>query len=69
MPSKTIANSSILSNLIRNGFGSVEVSYERGVFLEKGVFPDDLKIVKVTPVDKAGDKRDISNYRPISVLP
>ena len=29
----------------------------------KGVFPDDLKIAKVTPIYKAGD------YRPISVLP
>ena len=37
--------------------------------LEKGVFPDDLKIAKVTPIYKAGDNSDISHYRPISVLP
>ena len=37
--------------------------------LEKEIFPDDLKIAKVTPVYKAGDNSDISNYRPISVLP
>ena len=37
--------------------------------LEKGVFPDDLKIAKVTPIYKANDNSDISNYRPISVLP
>ena len=36
--------------------------------LEKGVFPDDLEIAKVTPIYKAGDNSDISNYRPISVL-
>ena len=37
--------------------------------LEKEVFPDDLKIAKVTPVYKAGDSSDVSNYKPISVLP
>ena len=37
--------------------------------LEKGVFPDDLKIAKMTPIYKAGDNSDISNYRRISVLP
>ena len=37
--------------------------------LEQGVFPDDLKIVIVTSIYKAGDSSDISNYRPISVLP
>ncbi|CAF4841982.1 unnamed protein product [Pieris macdunnoughi] len=34
-----------------------------------GVFPDALKIAVVTPVYKGDDKTDISNYRPISVLP
>ena len=37
--------------------------------LEKGVFPDDLKIAKVTLIYKAGDNGDISIYRSISVLP
>ena len=35
---------------------------------ERGVFPDNLKIAKVTPVYKAGDNSDIGNYRPISVI-
>ena len=37
--------------------------------LTLGIVPDSLKIAKVTPVYKSGTKEDVSNYRPISVLP
>ena len=37
--------------------------------LETKVFPDDLKVGKVAPVCKSGEKDDLINYRPISVLP
>ena len=37
--------------------------------LQSGVFPDLLKIAVVSPVFETGDTADISNYRPISVLP
>ena len=36
--------------------------------LVDGVFPDQLKIAKVIPVFKSGDKLMVSNYRPISIL-
>jgi len=37
--------------------------------LENGVFPDELKIAKIIPLHKSGDTMNITNYRPISVLP
>ena len=33
------------------------------------MFPNKLKIARVSPVYKAGDTGDLTNYRPISVLP
>ena len=33
-----------------------------------GIFPSLLKIAKIVPISKSGDKFDVSNYRPISIL-
>lgn len=37
--------------------------------LREGIFPDSLKVARVTPIYKAGSKSDPGNFRPISVLP
>lgn len=37
--------------------------------LSTGIVPQMLKIAKVTPIFKAGDRRKATNYRPISMLP
>ena len=37
--------------------------------LENGIFPEKMKIAKVIPLFKNGDPKNITNYRPISVLP
>ena len=45
------------------------LKYIFNLSLEKGIFPDQLKIAKVTPLFKKGDNPSMDNYRPISVLP
>ena len=37
--------------------------------LSSGIFPEDWKVARVSPVYKAGTKSDPNNYRPISVVP
>ena len=48
--------SPVLSELINRSF-------------ERGIFPDCLKLAKVTPIPKSGNDREVSNFRPISILP
>ena len=61
----------VFFNVIKNCFGELS-DILRNVFdlsLQTGIFPDPLKIVKVTAVFKTGDLKEISNYHPVSVLP
>lgn len=37
--------------------------------ISQGTFPDNWKYSRVTPLYKQGDRGDINNYRPISVIP
>lgn len=37
--------------------------------VKSGIFPDQMKVAKVTPVFKTGETSQMTNYRPISVLP
>ena len=37
--------------------------------LQTGIFPDKLKIARVTPLFKGGENYELGNCRPISVLP
>ena len=37
--------------------------------MNEGIFPNQFKTSKVTPIFKKGNKQEVKNYRPISVLP
>ena len=59
------------SDVIKNCFSELNypIKYLFGKSIEKRVFPNALKTARVTPLFKGGDHSDMSNYRPISVLP
>ncbi|XP_065640491.1 uncharacterized protein LOC136073066 [Hydra vulgaris] len=58
-------------NVIKSVFDIIEPSLFHifNLSLKSGHIPDKLKIAKITPIFKSGDETNISNYRPISVLP
>ena len=68
---KSTGADEISFNVIKNRFRELSdiLKYVFDFSLQRGIFPDPLKIAKVTPVFKIGDLEEISNYRPISVLP
>ena len=68
---KSSGDDEVSFNIIKKCFGVLcePLIYLFQLSLEKGVFIDDLKVAEVTPIYKVGNNSDISNYRPISLLP
>ena len=66
---KSPGHDEISFDVIKSCFGSLSkpLLHIFRLSLEEGIFPDDLKTAKVTPIFKAGDENDFGNYRPISV--
>ena len=69
--SKAAGHSDIDSNVIIKDYD--EISYPLFMIFHssfnEGIFPEQLKVAKVSPIFKVGNTEEIGNYRPISVLP
>ena len=65
---KSTGADEIYFNVIKNCFGELSdiLRYVFDLSLQTGIFPDPLKIAKVTSVFKTGEFKEISNYRPTS---
>ena len=61
----------INSNIVLDFFEELKTPlfYIFRASLREGVFPDEMKIAKVSPIFKGGNNLQAENYRPISVLP
>ena len=60
----------ISSKLLRAAGNSVHGSLLVifNLILNTGIFPDEMKLAKIIPIYKSGEKTDCGNYRPISVI-
>ena len=58
-------------NIIKKVVESIvsPLNYICNISLNSGVFPDKLKIAKVIPLYKSGQMHEVSNFRPVSILP
>ena len=67
---KSPGHDEISFDVIKSCFGSLSkpLLHIFRLSLEEGIFPDNLKTAKVTPIFKAGDQNHFGNYRPVFVL-
>ena len=67
-PNKCSDFSPRLLKLIMHSLSPI-LKYLLNICMHCGIFPNQLKVAKVLPLYKSGDTNDVSNYRPISILP
>jgi hypothetical protein len=62
---------SISSDIVKNAYASFikPLTHVLNLSITKGVFPNCMKIAKVLPLFKSGEKTKVSNFRPIPILP
>ena len=60
----------ISSNIIKQCFGTLNrpLYYIYNISLQAGVFPEEMKVARVTLIFKGGEVSDLETYRPISIL-
>ena len=68
---KSTGYDDISFNVVKKCFGVLHkpLLHIFNLSLQTGIFPDKLKIARVTPLFKGGENYELGNYRPISVLP
>lgn len=68
---KASGHDGISSRMIKEAGFSIVTSLTKllNMSLEKGIFPDSWKKANVIPLHKKGEKNDVNNFRPVSVLP
>ena len=61
----------ILPRVVKSTYQNfiVPIMHVMNLSIINGVVPNELKVAKVVPIYKCGDRRLINNYRPVSVLP
>ena len=61
----------ILSKVVKLTYQNfiVPITHVMNLSIIDGVVPTELKVAKVVPIYKSGDRRLINNYRPVSVVP
>ena len=69
--SKSSSIDNLSSRIIKDAFIALlpQVTYMFNLSIEKSVFPTSWKLAKITPLQKDGNKQDVSNLRPVSLLP
>ena len=57
--------------IIKDAFNSIPlvIAHLMNQSLKTAIFPDKWALASVTPIPKAGDSSNVSNWRPISILP
>ena len=67
---KSPGHDGVSFSVIKKCFGELceRLKYLFHFSIVKGIFPDDIKIAKITSIYKADNSSNISNSRPISVL-
>ena len=68
---KSAGYNDINFNVVKKCFGVLHkpLLHIFNLSLQTDIFPDKLKITRVTPLFKGGENNESENYRPISVLP
>ena len=66
---KSLGRCNIPVKILQNHVLKQPLTYLINLSFQRGIFPEALKTVRVTPIFKKEDSQLPSNYRPISVLP